>query len=57
MLTWMVGNTVVRPNAKDEIFPRKETDEKKIDGTVALSIAMNRALAAPQQFGPMLLTF
>lgn len=57
MLTWMVNNTTARKDAKEQVFPRKDSDEKKIDGTVALIIAMNRALAAPQHSGPLILTF
>lgn len=44
-LTWMVSNVVVKRDYKDNIFPRKERNENKIDGAVAVCIAMNRLLA------------
>jgi phage terminase large subunit-like protein len=44
MMTWMMGNVTARINAKDEIYPRKESAEEKIDGPVALIIAMGRAM-------------
>ena len=45
-MTWMMSNVVGRPNAKDEIYPRKEKPESKIDGPIALIMAMARAMAA-----------
>lgn len=51
-MTWMVGNVVAHRDAKDHIYPRKEDnyDEKcKIDGPVALIMAMGRALLMKQQ--------
>jgi phage terminase large subunit-like protein len=45
VLTWMIGNTVVKPNHKDEIYPRKLRDANKIDGVVALIMAINRLMA------------
>jgi len=44
VLTWMASNVVARLDAKDNIFPRKESPEKKIDGMVALFIAMARVI-------------
>jgi phage terminase large subunit-like protein len=46
VLTWMVSNVVCHHDAKDNIYPRKERVENKIDGVVALLIAINRYLAA-----------
>lgn len=43
-LRWMVTNVVCHYDAKDNIFPRKEKPENKIDGVVALIMAFNRAL-------------
>lgn len=48
ILTWMVSNVVCHRDAKDNIYPRKERPENKIDGVVALIIAVNRYLAARQ---------
>ena len=42
MLTWMFGNVTARLDKKDNIFPNKERPENKIDGVVALIMAMNR---------------
>lgn len=44
VLTWMVGNVVAHLDAKDNIYPRKEAEEKKIDGAVAIIMALNRAM-------------
>lgn len=51
VLTWMVSNVVCHTDAKDNIYPRKERPENKIDGVVALIMALNRALAKKQD-GP-----
>lgn len=45
ILTWMVSNVVVKHDFKDNIYPRKERTENKIDGPVAICLAMNRLLA------------
>jgi phage terminase large subunit-like protein len=37
---------VCHRDVKDNIYPRKERPENKIDGVVALLIAVNRYLAA-----------
>lgn len=39
-LTWMMGNVVVKRDFKDNVFPRKEVYENKIDGAVALIMAL-----------------
>ena len=43
VLTWMMGNVVARLDAKDNIFPRKERPENKIDGVVAGLFALKGA--------------
>ncbi len=48
VLTWMVSNVVCHRDAKDNIYPRKERDENKIDGVVALIMALGRAIASEQ---------
>jgi phage terminase large subunit-like protein len=45
VLSWMAANVVAKLDAKDNIYPRKESEESKIDGVVALIIALGRALA------------
>ena len=39
-LTWMMGNVVAKRDFKDNVFPRKEVYENKIDGAVALIMAL-----------------
>lgn len=46
VLTWMMSNVVAHTDAKDNIYPRKEFPENKIDGVVALIMAINRAQGA-----------
>ena len=43
--TWMVSNVTAKVDAKDNIFPRKEKPEMKIDGAVAAITGMARAIA------------
>ncbi len=40
----MVSNVVAHLDNKDNIYPRKERPENKIDGVVALIMALGRAL-------------
>lgn len=40
VMTWMMGNVTARVDAKDNVYPRKERPENKIDGPVALIMAM-----------------
>lgn len=44
--TWMVSNVVCHRDAKDNIFPRKEQPQNKIDGVIAALMCINRALTA-----------
>jgi phage terminase large subunit-like protein len=44
-MDWMMSNVVGHFDAKENVYPRKERPEQKIDGPVALLIAMNRALS------------
>jgi phage terminase large subunit-like protein len=43
-MTWMMGNVVARVDAKEHIYPRKESHGDKIDGPVAMIVAMGRAM-------------
>lgn len=45
VLMWMFGNVVAKLDRKDNIFPNKELPDAKIDGVVALIMALNRCLA------------
>jgi len=44
VLLWMFGNVVAKLDQKDNIFPNKERPENKIDGVVALIMAVNRMM-------------
>lgn len=45
VLTWMVSNVVAHLDAKENIYPRKERPENKIDGFVAAVMALGRYMA------------
>ena len=51
VLNWMMSNVVCHMDNKDNIYPRKEVVENKIDGVVAFITAMNRALADDGESG------
>ena len=48
VLSWMISNVVAHLDAKENIYPRKEFPENKIDGVVALIMALGRAIAEQQ---------
>jgi phage terminase large subunit-like protein len=43
-MTWMMSNVVARLDAKDNVYPRKNKPEKKIDGPVALIMALGAGM-------------
>lgn len=45
VLRWMASNTVARADANDNLAPDKKTSPEKIDGIVALIMALGRAIA------------
>ena len=45
VMAWMMSNVVAKVDAKDNVYPRKERAENKIDGFVALCSAMGRVMA------------
>lgn len=45
VMTWMMSNVVAKVDAKDNVYPRKERPENKIDGFVALCMAMGRIMS------------
>jgi phage terminase large subunit-like protein len=47
VLAWMMSNVVAHVDKKDNVFPNKQTSKNKIDGAVALIMAMSRAMHAP----------
>ena len=48
----MMGNVVAKLDAKDNIFPRKERYENKIDGVVALIMALGIATSGEGEVNP-----
>ena len=44
VMTWMISNVTTKENHRGQVYPRKERDENKIDGVVALIMAMGRAM-------------
>jgi phage terminase large subunit-like protein len=44
VLTWMLSNVVGHYDRKDNVYPVKERPENKIDGAIALIIALARAM-------------
>ena len=44
VLTWMASNVVAKMDAKDNIYPRKDKNEQKIDGIVAAIMGIARAM-------------
>ena len=49
VLSWMMGNVVARLDAKENVYPRKVREENKIDGSVALIMAVSRKILAAQK--------
>ena len=47
VMRWMVSNVVCFRDAKENIYPRKEQINNKIDGVVASIMALSRALTEP----------
>ncbi len=54
ILSWMVSNVVCHRDQKDNIYPRKEREENKIDGVVALIMALGRQMAPSDDQTPIL---
>ena len=50
-MTWMMSNVTARVDAKDNVYPRKEREQNKIDGPVALIMAVGKAIG---ETGPTL---
>ncbi|HTN60261.1 MAG TPA: terminase TerL endonuclease subunit [Devosia sp.] len=42
VFSWMLGNVVTKENHRDQVYPRKERVENKIDGAVAHIMALGR---------------
>lgn len=51
MMAWMISNVVAKADANDNLFPRKEKPENKIDIAVCLIMGVYRAIVnRPKQF-------
>lgn len=48
VMNWMMSNVVAKEDANDNIFPRKEQKANKIDGPVALLMAMHLTKSQPK---------
>ena len=56
LLAWCFSNVTVREDANENIFPRKETPDAKIDGAVASVMAFGRAYVGESRaYDPALL--
>jgi phage terminase large subunit-like protein len=56
VMTWMMGNVSARIDAKENIYPRKDNENDpfcKIDGPVALIMAMGRAMLGREESKPI----
>lgn len=52
VLAWAIGNVVGKIGAYEDVMPKRESDEAKIDPAIALLMALGRAaLAQPQKPG------
>jgi phage terminase large subunit-like protein len=49
VFTWMLSNVVAKADAKDNVYPRKDRAENKIDGPVAHMMALARWMNAEGQ--------
>lgn len=56
IMSWMIGNVVGHYDAKDNVYPRKERQENKIDGAVALIMSLGLKLKGEVQSGSYLST-
>ena len=52
VLTWMIANVEVKVDFKDNIYPRKSAPNRKIDGVIALLMAINRCMAGESTYFP-----
>ncbi len=46
VMTWAMSNVVAKPDAKDNIYPRKDREHYKIDPAISLLMAVSRILTA-----------
>lgn len=46
VLAWMIGNVTAHEDANENVFPRKDAEENKIDGAVAILMVISRLMVA-----------
>lgn len=49
VMEWAMSNVVAKADRKDNVYPNKETNDKKIDPFVALCMAMGRYMAGGEK--------
>lgn len=52
VLNWMISNVTAKEDANENVFPRKDKPDQKIDGAVALIMGVGRAMLAVEAFDP-----
>lgn len=52
VMNWMASNVVIKPDPKDNLLPRKERPENKIDGMVSLIMAIGRLMTFEETSQP-----
>jgi phage terminase large subunit-like protein len=56
VMAWCIGNVVGHYDAKENVYPRKERPENRIDGAVALIMALGLRMKGEQNSGSYLKT-
>ena len=51
VMSWMISNVTTKENFKGQVYPRKEREENKIDGVVALIMARGRDMVNDESGG------
>lgn len=51
IFTWMLSNVVTKENHRDQVYPRKEVPENKIDGVVAHIMVLGRWMIGVEEDG------
>ena len=44
VMAWMISNVVAKEDAKENVYPRKDRPENKIDGVISLLMALGRQI-------------
>jgi phage terminase large subunit-like protein len=58
ILAWAIANTTGKHDAKDNVYPNRESPANKIDPVVATLMALGRAMTrAPEEEGSALIYF